>query len=230
MPHRSPPWLRARSAELGLASEPLPRWNTTLDVFLLKLESELVFVGDAGVTSPSGSTTRTGVEWGNVYSLNDWLRADMNAAFSRARFDHNSVADNLGCADAVPSHPCVTPIAIAGRYIPNSPTNVINAGLTAGRTSGCFGAIRARHFGTSALTEDGSARSAPYTTVDLQVGYRLDGRWLLALDVFNVANVQWNDIEYYYVSRLQGEAAPRPDFVIHPGVPRTLRAHFQYFL
>jgi len=46
----------------------------------------------------------------------------------------------------------------------------------------------------------------------------------------NGANVKWNDIEYYYVSRLQNEAAPRPDFVVHPGVPRTVRAHFQYFL
>ena len=46
----------------------------------------------------------------------------------------------------------------------------------------------------------------------------------------NLADVKWNDIEYYYVSRLQGEAAPRPDYVVHPGVPRTVRGHFQIFL
>lgn len=61
-------------------------------------------------------------------------------------------------------------------------------------------------------------------------GFRSSDRWLAALDVFNIADVKWNDIEYYYVSRLQNEAAPRPDFVVHPGVPRTVRAHFQYFL
>ena len=60
------PLTRATSAEIGLASSPLPRWQTTLDVFLLKLKSELVFDGDAGVTSPSGATTRTGIEWGNT--------------------------------------------------------------------------------------------------------------------------------------------------------------------
>jgi hypothetical protein len=38
------------------------------------------------------------------------------------------------------------------------------------------------------------------------------------------------DIEYYYVSRLRNETAPGPDFVVHPGVPRTVRMHFQYFL
>ena len=36
--------------------------------FKLKLKSELVFDGDAGVTAPSGSTTRTGIEWGNQIS------------------------------------------------------------------------------------------------------------------------------------------------------------------
>jgi len=53
---------------------------------------------------------------------------------------------------------------------------------------------------------------------------------MFAIDTFNVFNTQWNDIEYYYVSRLQNESAPSPDFVVHPGVPRTFRARFQYFL
>jgi hypothetical protein len=80
------------------------------------------------------------------------------------------------------------------------------------------------------LVEDNSAKSPAYTTVDLQLGFRSADRWLAAIDVFNIAGVKWNDIEYYYASRLQNEAAPSPDFVVHPGVPRTVQAHFQYFL
>ena len=49
-----------------------------------------------------------------------------------------------------------------------------------------------------------------------------------AIDVFNIADVKWNDIEYYYVSRLKNEASPVPDYVVHPGVPRTVRARLQY--
>jgi hypothetical protein len=223
------PLTRATSAELGLASTALPDWETSLDVFELKLKSELVFDGDAGVTAPSGATTRIGVEWGNTYHINRWLSADLNAAFTRARFDRNSPPDDLGCSEAAASNPCAQPIGIVGRYVPNSPTNVIDAGLTAQRASGWFGALRARHFGTSPLVEDDSARSPPYTTVDGQIGFRR-GAWLAALDVFNIFDVKWNDIEYYYVSRLANEAAPQPDFVVHPGVPLTIRAHFQYFL
>jgi outer membrane receptor protein involved in Fe transport len=223
------PLVRAVSAEVGLAANIVPRMTTTLDLFLLKLKSELVFSGEAGVTSPSGATTRSGLELGNTYQINRWLSAQMHVAVTRARFDHNAPADDLGCSDAAPALPCSPAPAIVGRYIPNSPTNVIDASLTAQRESGWFGALRARHFGAAPLVEDNSARSEAYTTVDGQIGFRKPGEWLAALDVFNVFNVKWNDIEYYYVSRLQHEAAPRADFIVHPGVPTTARLHFEYF-
>ena len=223
------PLTRATGAEVGLSTEPIARWHSNLDLFLLKLKSELVFEGDAGVTAPSGASTRTGVEWGNTFHINDWVHADFNAAFSRARFDHNVSPDDLGCSDASPSYPCTQTIAITGRYIPNSPTNVIDAGLTAEHPSGWFGSLRMRHFGESPLVEDNSARSPAYTTLDLQLGYQRPGKWLLALDTFNLFDAKWNDIEYYYASRLRDEPAPRPDFVVHPGVPRTIRARFQYY-
>lgn len=221
---------RAKSAELGVSTDPLPAWHTSVDVFLLKLGSELVFSGDAGTTEPSGSTTRTGVEWGNSFRINDWLQADLNAALSRARFDHDVAPDDTRCGDAAPGYRCTTAPSIVGRYIPNSPTSVIDAGLTAQHPSGWFGSIRARQFGQSPLVEDNSARSKAYVTFDLQLGYRQPQKWLLALDVFNLFDRKWDDIQYYYASRLQNEPAARPDYVVHPGVPLTVRAHFQYFL
>jgi hypothetical protein len=222
------PLTRATSAEIGIATHIVPHWETTLDIFKLKLKSELVFDGDAGVTEPSGATTRTGIEWGNIYHLNSWLSAGLNAAFTRARFDANAAPDDLGCGDAAPSHPCATPVGIVGRYVPNSPTNVIGAGLTANHHSGWFGALHARHFGESPLVEDNSAKSPQYTTVDGQMGFQKTKSWLVAVDVFNIANVKWNDIEYYYVSRLKNETSPLPDYVVHPGIPRTFRLQFQY--
>jgi outer membrane receptor protein involved in Fe transport len=229
-PNVSPvtPLTRATSAELGVTTHIILNWETSLDLFKLKLKSELVFSGDAGVTVPSGSSTRTGIEWGNTYRITSWLAAEFNAAFTKARFDSNAAPDDLGCGDAAPSHPCATPIAIVGRYIPNSPTNVIDAALTAHRESGWFGALRTRHFGESPLVEDNSARSPAYTTVDAQIGFQKSKQWLVAVDVFNIADVKWNDIEYYYVSRLRNEASAQPDYVVHPGIPRTVRARFQY--
>jgi hypothetical protein len=222
------PLTRATGLELGVASTALENLTARLDVFQLRLRSELVFSGDAGVTSPSGASTRTGVELTSMLRINDWLGADLNAAFTRARFDQDAEPDDLGCRDAAPGHACAQPIAIVGRYIPNSPTSVINAGLTAGRSSGWFGALRVRHFGSSPLVEDDSARSPAYTTVDGALGFRGLSGWTFTLQAFNIANVSWNDIEYYYVSRLRGEPNALPDYVVHPGVPRTLRAQLQY--
>src|SRR5262249_11215717 len=99
------PLARAISGELGLSSDPFDRWHTTLDFFLLKLRSELVFAGDAGVTEPSGSTTRIGIEWGNRLRITDWLQADLNAAFSRAQFDNDVEPDDLGCGDPASTPP-----------------------------------------------------------------------------------------------------------------------------
>lgn len=221
------PLTKATSAEVGVATKIIPNLETRLDIFLLKLKSELVFSGDAGVTSPNGSTTRTGIEWGNTYHINDWLSAELNTAFTRGRFDKNANPDDLGCGDATPAIPCNPTPAIVGRYIPNSPTNVTDVGLTAQRDSGVFGALRARHFGESPLVEDNTAKSPAYTTVDVQIGYRAP-RWQATVDIFNIANVKWNDISYYYASRLKNEPAPVADYVVHSGVPRTVRAHFQY--
>ena len=223
------PLTRATSGEIGLTTLIIPSLESSIDIFRLKLTSELVFGGDAGVTVPSGSTTRTGIEWGNKYHFNSWLSADFNVAFTRARFDSDAEPNDLGCGGAAPSHPCTTRIGIVGRYVPNSPTNVIDAGITAHRESGWFGALRARHFGSSPLVEDNSAKSPQYTTVDGQIGFQKANQWLFAVDVFNIANVKWNDIEYYYASRLKNEASPESDYVVHPGVPRTVRARFTYY-
>jgi hypothetical protein len=218
---------RAMSGEAGVATTIVPNLESRLDVFELKLNSELVFSGDAGATFPSGATTRTGIEWGNTYQINHWLSAKLNTAFTRARFDHDAPRNDLGCSDASPSNPCTRAIGIVGRYIPNSPTNVTDAVLTAQRESEWFGSLHARHFGESPLVENNSAKSPAYTTVDAQIGFRAS-KWLVAIDIFNIANVKWNDIEYYYVSRLKNEPSPIPDHMVHPGVPRSVRARFEY--
>ena len=223
------PLTRAIGAEMGVKTLAIPNLDSSIDVFLLKLRSELVFDGDAGVTEQSGATTRTGIELREQYKINSWLSTELNSAFTRARFDRDSPGDDLGCGDAASSHPCTSPISIAGRYVPNSPTSVVEAALTAHRPSGWFGSLRLRHFGSSPLVEDNTAKSPQYTTMDGQVGLSLSANWKASVDVFNIANARWNDIEYYYATRLKNESAPVPGYVVHPGVPRLIRANFSYY-
>ena len=70
----------SEGAELGLRFEPHPSFNATLVGFRLGLDSELVYVGDAGATEPSGASVRRGVEIAGFWKARDWLT--LNAAYT----------------------------------------------------------------------------------------------------------------------------------------------------
>jgi outer membrane receptor protein involved in Fe transport len=86
-----------------------------------------------------------------------------------------------------------------------------------------FGGLRLRHFGARPLVEDNSVRSAASTLTNLKVGFRLDRKITLSLDVLNLFNRRVSDIDYYYESRLKSESLPVADIHTHPSEPRTLR-------
>jgi hypothetical protein len=214
------PLTRARSGEIGIVFDKGP-WHFALDMYQLKLASELVFSGDAGVTEPSGATTRRGIEWSQRYSFNEHWQWDLNGAYSRGLFDTPAPADDLGCGDAAAQYPCAQHPAIIGREIPNAPLMIIDGGLTY-RNRRWESSLRLRHFGRAPLVEDGSVRSAAYTTLDARLGWKGE-HWGIHLDVFNLTNRAWNDITYDYAYRHPGETAASVGPVIHPGLPRTLR-------
>jgi outer membrane receptor protein involved in Fe transport len=61
------PLVRATGEEIGLRAAWSPNWHTTLALFRLNIDSELLFTGDAGTTEPSRPSRREGVEWTNHY-------------------------------------------------------------------------------------------------------------------------------------------------------------------
>ena len=55
--------MRTVGYEAGLRSRILPGLTTSLTLWRLRQDPELLFVGDAGTTEPSRPSQRTGVEW-----------------------------------------------------------------------------------------------------------------------------------------------------------------------
>ncbi|TAN50828.1 MAG: TonB-dependent receptor [Methylococcaceae bacterium] len=197
------PLVKSRGAEVGLRSQYLPGLDTTLALWWMRMDSELVFIGDAGTTEPSGKSQRYGVEWTNTYKPTGWLTLDGELALTNARF-----TDAPGNADAVP----------------NSVGRVIGAGATLDLPRGFFAGARLRHFGHVPLNEQASADGGSTTLVSLEAGYKNDA-FKLALDVFNLLDSRRNDIAYYYGSRLAGEPAGGVEDVhFHPVEPRMVRA------
>ncbi|MDB5864235.1 MAG: TonB-dependent receptor [Betaproteobacteria bacterium] len=67
-------------------------------------------------------------------------------------------------------------------------------------------------------------RSQSTTLVSARAGYRLGPRLRAQLDVFNLFDRRSSQIDYFYESRLRGEAAPVSDVHSHPVERRSLRA------
>nr|MBP9822779.1 TonB-dependent receptor [Thermoanaerobaculia bacterium] len=202
---RVDPLVRGRAADLGLRGEWLPGLATTLSAFYLELDSELLFVGDAGTTEASRPSRRQGVEFANFWRVSPRISIELDAALSRARF-----------ADPAPE----------GDFIPGAIEQVVSAAVNFRDISRFFGGLRLRYFGERPLVEDDSIRSESSTLLNGRLGLGLGAGWEIALEVFNLLDEEVSDIDYYYASRLAGEPPEGvEDYHFHPSEPRSFRLH-----
>jgi hydrogenase/urease accessory protein HupE/outer membrane receptor protein involved in Fe transport len=187
---RADPLVRTHGAEAGMRASWLPGLHSTASVWMLDLDSELVFIGDAGTTEAGRPSRRYGIELANYWSPTGWLDFDLDFSLSRARFRDNPREAGV-------------PI---GRHVPGSIQSVLAAGVTLKELGGFSGGLRLRYFGPRPLSEDNDAHSGSTTLVSASLGYRFNETWSLEFDVFNLFDREDSDIEYFYESRI----APLP--------------------
>ncbi len=193
----------SRGQELGLKSEILPRLQTTLALWRLDFDSELVYAGDSGTTEAGRASRRTGIEWANRWIPGEHLRLDANLAWTRPRFVEGDPLQ---------------------RHVPNAVQQVAHLALALRQLGPWSASLAWRYIGPAPLTEDNSVRSAPSQTTNLRVQRQVGSKVDLTLDVLNLGNRRNNDISYFYNSRLVGEpTAGLADVHVHPAEPRTLR-------
>jgi len=197
-----PALVKSKGEEIGVRTERIPHLQSSLSLWRLTLDSELVFVGDAGTTEAGRPSLRRGIEWSNRYIPHNWLLVDFDLSVSRAQF-----------TDDDPS----------GNTIPGAIDRVASLGVTVKDLGPWSGTVHARYFGPRPLIEDDSVRSQSSTIVSARASYKVDARTSINFDVFNLFNRKANDIEYYYPSQLRNEAAPVNDIHFHPAEPRTVR-------
>jgi hypothetical protein len=197
------PLVHSKGAELGLRVTPLGGWRSTLSLWALNLNSELLFVGDGGATEPSAASRRWGVTFATFYRPISQLALDLDVSLARARFAGVPGSQNR---------------------IPGALESVVAAGITWTPVErGLFAAVRVRNFGAYPLIEDNSVRAIPTTLVSADAGFLFSGIRIQA-SVLNVFNAKDDDIQYYYTSRLPGEpAAGVDDIHFHPVEPRQVR-------
>lgn len=199
------PLVRSTGAEIGMRHAWSNKLNTSVAVWSLDLDSELLYVGDAGNTEASRPSKRKGIEVANYYQFSDWLSFDLDLALTDASFSG---------------------IDPAGNEIPGAIDQVASAGLNFNGEKGWYGSLRYRHFGERPLVEDGSVKSDSFDAFNLRLGYRTE-RWQMSVDCLNVLDSEDHDITYFYESRLRGEADEGvEDRHYHRIPPRMIRASF----
>jgi outer membrane receptor protein involved in Fe transport len=197
-----PPLVASRGYELGARTEAIRGLQTSIALWKLDFNSELVYVGDAGVTEASGASTRRGVEINNRWVPVSWFLLDADLAWTHGRFRN-------------------------GDRIPNAVDHVASVALTLRELRGWSASLQWRYLGSGALVEDNSERARSSLTTNLRMAYQFNPHAELTLDVFNLFNRQVNDIQYLYDSQLPGETAPVTDRHVHPAEPRSARLTLQ---
>ncbi len=199
------PLAKARSVELGLRTSALDNMQVAVSLFSLKLDSELLYVGDAGTTEALGESRRRGIEVGAIYAPRPWLLLDADLTLTRARL--------LGVG--------------ADDRIPNSVDRTASLGLIVNNLENVSGGLRVRYLGAAPLMEDNSVRSEATLLLNAQAQYQFNPAWSVSVEVLNLLDSDDHDITYFYESQLPWEAAPVEDLHFHPAEPRSLRITLQ---
>lgn len=200
---RPPLLVQSSSYEIGLRSNVIPRLTVTATAFQMDFESELTYSADAGQTEAGRPSRRRGVEITAQYRPAPWLEINGNLAFSHARYRDGPLAN---------------------RFIEDAPGYIGSAGILVDGFGPWSGSLIWRKLGAHPLVDDNSVRSPGYSQVNLALARQLGSRLTLRAEVFNLLSSKDDAADYFYRSRLQGEAPEGvEDLHIHPLEPRSLR-------
>ncbi len=204
----SPPLVRTKGAEVGARASVGARTQSSVALWWIDSDSELVYTAEDGVTSPERPGRRVGLEWLNVVRLTRWLSTDLDAAWSSARYRTDPLGEGLA--------------------IPDAASAVVGAGLGIS-TSRVAANLRVRYLGQRPLLSSGTRSVGGSLVLNGQLELRVSRRMRVTLQGFNLLDRRYEDTAYYYSTRLRdprtGEMEDEPiaDEVTHPGQPRTLR-------
>lgn len=213
------PLVRSTGAEIGLRTTAVRGLHSTVSLYWLTLDRELLFVGDAGSTEESPARSRrVGFEINNHYTPSDWLDLDVDYAMTWARY--TKTVESLESDGSVGE----------GRKVPRAIPWVLTGGVTVRPVEGAYAGVKVRWFARRPLNESGSVESTPSLLVNARIGYAWRGLEGF-VEVLNLLDRHDDDAAFFYESQLPGEtpATPgpdggQPDIHRHPMEPFALRA------
>jgi hypothetical protein len=174
--------------------------------WLLDLQSELVYVGDEGVTEPVGRTRRLGLDLEARARLLPWLWADADLNLARGRLRDEPEGENR---------------------IPLAPSVTSTGGLTVREGGPLEAGLRYRFIGSRAADETNTVVARGAAIWEAFGRYRLSDFAIIGA-VNNLFGAQWNEAQFATTSRLRGEPMEVTELHFTPGAPRTVQLGLEY--
>ena len=226
------PLVQTKGGEIGARTVAVPHLQSTLALWYLRSNSELLQDGDTGGTSASEqSSNRYGLEWANYYTPTEHLAVDFDISDSRAQFTQIDPDDATQyvtvSAITINGNPVGSfssqQSAAGGKHVPEAVRVVISSGITLHDYKGFSSSLRLRYFGPRDLTSDGIFRSRATALLNGDLRYQFNKKWRIAAEFLNLLNRRDDDITYAYESRIAPTAAPAFTNVFHPVEPFQVR-------
>ncbi|MBT8296494.1 MAG: TonB-dependent receptor, partial [Gramella sp.] len=191
----------AYGSDLGLIYKPVNKLILNSAIWVLYLDQEFVYVGDAAIVEPSGKTERIGFDLGARYQATDWLYlySDLNYTYARSR--------------TAPS---------GENYIPLAPELTSSGGIAINNISRFSGALSYRFIKDRPANEDFSLTADGYFVTDLNINYTINNV-SFGIIIENLLDTDWNETQFATLSRLQNETTPVEEIHFTPGSPFFLR-------
>jgi hypothetical protein len=226
------PLVQTKGGEIGVRTVAVTHLQSTLALWYLHSNSELMQDGNTGGTLASEqSSNRYGLEWANYYTPVEHWAVDFDIADSRAQFtqiDPDDAAQSVvngaltvnGNADGTVNWQQSGP---GGKLVPEAVRLVISSGITLHDYQGLSSSLRLRYFGPRDLTSDGIYRSNQTVLLNGEIGYALNKKWHITAEFLNMLNRKDADIDYAYVYQISPAATPAFGRVTHPTEPFLAR-------
>ena len=197
----------AYGSDLGMKFKPYKNLILNPALWVLYLEQEFVYVGDAAVVEPSGKTLRRGFDLSARWQLKSWLFLDADLNYT--------IATSIGQPEGE-------------NFIPLAPDLTSIGGISIKTKSGFNGSFRYRYMDDRPANEDGSVIAKGYFVNDLILNYEKE-KYAFGIEIQNLFNVDWNEAQFDTESRLYNEVEPVSELHFTPGTPFFAKLSMSYF-
>lgn len=198
---------RALGTDFGAFFKPTKRLLVNAAVWILDLEQEFVYVGDAAVIEPSGYTRRYGADLSIRYQIANWLFFDVDANYTVPRSLYDPEGKN---------------------YVPLAPTITSIGGLTAKFNNGFNAGIRYRYVGDRPANTDNTVTAKGYNVLDAVVNLTKQ-KYAIGVTMENLANIEWNEAQFDTESKLKNESQSVSELHYTPGTPFFIKGSLTLF-